>query len=101
MNDAEIWGNTITNYATTGTTYQDAGIILNPGFKGKVFNNFVSTSPAGSIGILYHGNGDTEIFNNVIIAGLLTCQNYILYLYTDHFFLHPSHECKPKLLPYM
>lgn len=68
-NGAEVFGNTVVNYATAGSSNQDSGIVLLSGFKGKVYSNFVSSSSQGGIGILYHGNGDTDIFNNVVVAG--------------------------------
>ena len=63
--DCEIYGNTITNYGTTGTFAQNSGIQLGGGTTGKCYNNYIANGSGNGMSIF--GLGNNDIFNNIIV----------------------------------
>lgn len=61
--------NTIIGFATGGGDGQDGGITWNPGSVGSIDHNWIEyTGNSVCMGIMYQGQGDTYITNNVIIG---------------------------------
>lgn len=63
--DVEVYDNRIYRYGLNHITFQDKAIEINPGTKGKFYNNFIQDG--AGIGIHNQGLPGTQLFNNVIV----------------------------------
>ncbi|MFC5469025.1 fibronectin type III domain-containing protein [Cohnella suwonensis] len=63
--DVEVYGNQVLRYGLANVTYQDKAFEINPGTRGKFYNNFVKQGTG--IGIHNQGLPGTEIFNNIVV----------------------------------
>ena len=62
--DVEVYGNVIKRYARKGEGAHDEGIYIGDGTTGKFYNNIIID---GGTGIMIHGMGNLDIYNNVVI----------------------------------
>ena len=66
--NGKVYRNTVTNFGLQGNSNQDNGMIFGTGvIDMEVYGNYIETGTSSSIGILYHGNGNLDLYNNVII----------------------------------
>ncbi|MBO9597402.1 MAG: right-handed parallel beta-helix repeat-containing protein, partial [Cohnella sp.] len=63
--DVKVYNNTVGYFSESNEHFQRSGIEINPGTTGDVFNNTIKYGTGH--GIHYHGRGDSNIFNNLII----------------------------------
>lgn len=63
--DVKIYGNSIINYGTTNTMWQNHGVQIGQGTTGELFENYISGGPAEGISLF--GRGNNRLYKNVII----------------------------------
>ncbi|WP_304516348.1 alpha/beta fold hydrolase [Cohnella sp. CFH 77786] len=63
--DVEVYDNQVLRYGLNNVTYQDKAIEINPGTRGKFYNNLVKQGTG--IGIHNQGLPGTQIFNNIVV----------------------------------
>lgn len=64
VEDSKIFNNIINDYGKTGNESQQAGMQINPGTTGEVFNNIISNGPGR--GMFLQGS-DLFVYNNIIL----------------------------------
>jgi hypothetical protein len=63
--DVKIYGNSIYNYGTTNTLWQNNGVQIGAGTTGDFFNNIINTGTGDAIS--FFGGGGNRLYNNLII----------------------------------
>lgn len=66
VEDSKIYNNTVINYGLQNVTYHQAGLMINPGTTGKIYNNTVK---GGTGHAIFDTGFDNEVYNNIVING--------------------------------
>ncbi len=64
VSDCQIYNNTVKDYGTSGTRYQQVGIVIGGGTTGRLYNNHIEQGTGGGIHVF--GAGGNYVYNNVI-----------------------------------
>lgn len=63
IEDSEIYNNVVANYGMKDVTFHQAGLMINPGTTGKIYNNKVKGGKGHAIFLTGFGN---DVYNNVV-----------------------------------
>lgn len=63
IRDCEIYNNIVINYGLKNSTYHQAGLQINPGTTGKIYNNYIKGGTGNAIFLTGFGN---DVYNNII-----------------------------------
>ena len=66
--NANIYNNTIKNYAILAVGHHDEGILVGDGSVANIYGNWIENGTAQSNGMQINATGNTKVYNNVVLG---------------------------------